>query len=211
MGRRCNNLTSQKFGRLEVLERAENDKDGNARWRCKCECGTEKRILGGSLLYGKSISCGCFKREKASERATTHGEAKTRLYAVWQSMKARCQNPKNPEFHRYGGREISICPEWENDFLAFRTWSKANGHRDGLTIDRINNDGNYTPQNCQFITRSENSKKAPRIVKYSDETIRKIREEYTGVHGQQIHLSLKFNVPRGHINRIIRNRQRINI
>ena len=85
-----------------------------------------------------------------------HGGARTRLYDCWAAMKSRCSNPKHPNYHRYGGRGITVCPEWQT-FPPFRDWALSHGYTDELTIDRVNNDGNYEPANCEWVTQSENS------------------------------------------------------
>lgn len=88
-----------------------------------------------------------------------HGDSKTRLYAIWAAMKARCLNPNHPNYSRYGGRGIKVCDEWRNSYIAFKDWALSHGYKDNLVIDRIDNDGNYKPSNVQFITRSENTSK----------------------------------------------------
>lgn len=157
-------LRGQKFGRLTVLERSGSAKDGHTMWLCLCDCGNKAVASGNNLKRGVTTSCGCFQREKASERykrigATSflkHGMAnKSRLYGVWKGMKQRCSNSKNRKYKDYGGRGISVCAEWANDFQSFYDWAMASGYRADLTIDRINNDGNYEPSNCHWATAKE--------------------------------------------------------
>ena len=144
-------ITGQTFGCWTVLE-FDCVKKVGAYWRCRCSCGTIRSVSGVALRNGKSASCGC---------QYNHGLMKKepRLYRIWKNMRYRCQKPKNDAFSAYGGRGISVCNEWER-FPAFCEWARANGYRDDLTIDRIDVDGNYEPSNCQWITKSENSKKA---------------------------------------------------
>ena len=143
-------LTGMKFGRLTVIERAESyvlPSSGKKRsqWLCECECGNRCVVQAGHLKSGHTQSCGCLNRDIVKERAT-HGESKTPLYFVWKSMRQRCKNPNNRRYRDYGGRGIDICKEWD-EFLNFKDWALKNGYKEGLTIDRINNDLGYSPSN----------------------------------------------------------------
>ena len=156
-------LSGQRFGRLIVLHRVE-DKIGNGgrrkvQYLCKCDCGQTKIIIGESLRSGRTISCGCYASESIKKRSTKHGKRYERIYSIFCDMKKRCYNKKDKRYSSYGGRGITICDEWLNDFNSFYDWSMEHGYREDLTIDRIDNDGNYEPLNCQWITRSENSTK----------------------------------------------------
>lgn len=146
-------MTGKRFGRYTVIKRVENDKHGNAVWLCRCDCGNEKNVVGRSLRSGVVVSCGCYHKDDIRVRETTHNESKTRLFHIWQKMKSRCYNAKNKFYSYYGGRGISVCDEWKDDYSAFSAWSKSNGYDDTLTIDRIDHDGNYCPQNCRWVSR----------------------------------------------------------
>ena len=149
-------LTGQTFGRLTVIERIPNKWTGGTRWLCQCKCGNTKDILARSLVSKKTTSCGCAYQ--------THGQSYTRLYRNWARMKYRCENPDDEEYHNYGGRGIKVCDEW-HDFMVFYKWAIDNGYREGLEIDRKNNNGNYEPSNCRWTTRKVQANNMRRNIK----------------------------------------------
>lgn len=161
---KLHDLSGIRFGRQVVISRAGTNKWGNATWLCLCDCGNRHVVPGGKLLSGQSTSCGCYAIEMRSKNATVHGytrRKKPRTLTIWNGMKARCLNPKSVSYSNYGARGIGICDEWLS-FKNFHEWAIANGYADNLQLDRIDNDGDYCPSNCRWVTRSENQKNTRR-------------------------------------------------
>ena len=171
-------ITGKRFGRLEVLGYAGNNKHGSALWRCKCDCGKETVVIGAMLRNGNTKSCGCMGLEKLKMgwKFQKHGGAGTRIYVIWRNMRQRCNNPKSPYYKYYGGRGISICNEWD-DFSVFEDWSLSNGYADNLTIDRINVDGNYEPSNCRWVGIKEQAANKQNTRRIGGKTIKDISRE----------------------------------
>lgn len=160
-------LTGQKFGRLTVIGIADTP-TRKTYWYCKCDCGNIKKVRSDSLQCGAIRSCGCLKKEQEAinlKDNKLHGQSHTRLYGIWQGMKKRCYNKNDKRFYRYGGRGIVVCDEQKNDFIAFQEWALNNGYADNLSIDRIDNDGNYEPSNCKWSTNKEQANNTSECVK----------------------------------------------
>lgn len=156
-------LTNQRFGRLvAIYPTKKRSKGERIIWLCHCDCGNLTEVASNNLLTGHTKSCGCLWKEwRANNKlGLKHGDARTRLYRIWKGMKARCLNSKNHAYKYYGGKGVSVCNEWINNYMAFKFWALLSGYADDLTIDKIDNRGNYEPGNCQWITQSENSKKS---------------------------------------------------
>jgi hypothetical protein len=157
-------MTGQRYGRYTVMEYAgHSNSNGQAVWVCKCSCGTIKEVVGTELRRGKCLSCGCLAEERLIKAVTTHNKCNTRIYRIYAGILQRCNNSKSDRYKNYGGRGIKVCDEWsgKDGFINFYNWSMANGYSDELSIDRIDNDGNYEPSNCRWAdakTQSNNKR-----------------------------------------------------
>lgn len=146
------NLTGMRFGKLLVLNKTELRRNGKILWECQCDCGNTCLVRSCHLISGHTKSCGCYSSEKTTQMNTTHNGTHSRFYSIWSSMKTRCNNPNSKAFDYYGGRGITVCPEWQYSFESFRNWAIMNGYSDKLTLDRINGDKGYAPENCRWAT-----------------------------------------------------------
>lgn len=165
------NLVGMKYGRLSVMERVENDKNGRVRWKCECECGNQTIVRANALRQGHIVSCGCYCREKH----TTHGGFSTRLYPIWRSMLDRCYCENHRAYKAYGDRGIKVCDEWK-DFEKFREWAVSNGYDETApkwkcTLDRIDVNSDYEPSNCRWVDMKVQgrNKRNNRLLEYNGE------------------------------------------
>lgn len=162
---RAKDLTGQRFGYLTVISRAENrvSKNGKQRvyWNCLCDCGNKVDVRTDNLTNGETFSCGCYAKRRHSEcmreiiaREPSHGMVGTRIYHIWGNMLSRCRSETNPVYYRYGGRGIHVCDEWYK-FENFYEWALSSGYDESLTLDRIDNNQGYNPDNCRWATMKE--------------------------------------------------------
>lgn len=168
-------MAGKKYGRYTVLEYVGQNKDHKAVWKCQCECGTIKNVSGKELRSGKTKSCRCYIREKSLENPALwkpkHGLSNHPLHQIWRDIKMRCDNPNMENYKHYGGRGIKMCDEWK-DFQAFYDWSMKNGYEKGLSIDRIDTNGNYSPENCRWASMKvqQNNRRNNKILTINGET-----------------------------------------
>lgn len=167
----------ERFGRLTVVKDL-------GRWHveCKCDCGAMKITNRKTLRNGDTKSCGCFHIDRIKEMFIKHGDTKTRLYRIWKTMRTRATNPNRTQAKDYVLRGITVCSEW-SDYMVFREWALKNGYADSLTLDRINNDGPYSPDNCRWITYKEQcrNKRNTHVINYNGKEYRTIKDLCIGL------------------------------
>lgn len=171
MPKRIEVKVGKEYGRLSIIKEVEQKKN-RRRFLCQCDCGNIKTIDLSKLRTGNTKSCGCLQSESRSISSRTHGLCHHPLYSVWASMKARCYNKNLPTYHCYGGRQIAICEEWL-EFVPFYEWAMGHGYRKGLTIERVENSGNYEPDNCTWIPPEQQArnKRTNKIITYNGKSM----------------------------------------
>ncbi len=171
MNKNIKDITGQTFNRLTAIEFVEC-RNGYACWRFQCSCGNQKILPGYSVRNGSVKSCGCLHHDRDFAKLKLKGDRNERglpiLYSIYTNMKYRCNNPNIPEYSNYGGRGIKVCDEWSHDYDAFYDWAMSNGYSKDLTLDRINNDGDYSPSNCRWATKivQQNNTRANIFLEY---------------------------------------------
>lgn len=168
--KRRKDLTGKRFGRLVAISyTTRKTKNGTeVLWRCRCDCGNEVTVTLGKLVSGHTKSCGCYRSDVCHSKKVIKND---RIYSIWTNMKQRCKNKNIINYKNYGARGISVCKEWDESFDLFYEWSMDNGYRDDLTLDRIDNDGDYCPENCRWVTYlvQQNNKRSNHYIKYKGE------------------------------------------
>lgn len=184
MGKKLN-LIGQKFGMLTVIQEAGYNSSKRIRWLCRCDCGKYHYSTTLDLRNGDCVSCGCQKSERIGNYQRKHGDSGTKIYRIWKHFRGRCNNPNDSAYGRYGGRGIKVCKEWDNlndGFANFKNWAYSNGYDPNLTLDRIDNDGNYEPSNCRWANRTTQARNRSitRKVDFNGNTItiKELSEQY---------------------------------
>lgn len=177
-------IAGQRYGKLTVIQRAENHITSGGypvtMWMVRCDCGNVKVVRGSDLKAGRIHSCGCMIKEDPVARK--HGGSGTKLYKIYHGMRSRCYNPKNKDYQHYGAKGVIIAPAWST-FQEFQKWAVENGYRDGLSIDRIDVDGNYSPDNCRWVEMREQHDNTTRTIRLTCNGVTKTIGEWASEIG----------------------------
>lgn len=198
-------LVGQKFGRLKPIKVVGKANSHGVLWLCQCDCGRGKVVRSGYLAKG-TTSCGCYRRELSVDQAKKMGEGNVKhgksrrtdthpLFYVWCGMRGRCKYPSHISYKTYGAKGIRVCEEWE-DFPTFYEWAIANGWEKGLAIDRIDPNGDYCPENCQFIAQAENNRRQKRTIWIEHNGERKTIPQWAEVTGIK-HATIRYRYNKG--------------
>lgn len=171
----------QKFGKLTVIEPVY--KNDRWLWRCRCECGNETIAWPNLLIRGKQKSCHCGKSKTFHEMKYIHGESHTRLNNIWSGMKKRCDNKNSISYNLYGGRGIKYCKEW-SEYIPFKNWALENGYNDDMTLERIDVNGNYCPENCKWVTIDEQAKNKRNTIRLEIDGVTKCLKDWCEIYGK---------------------------
>lgn len=198
-------IIGQRFSKLVVLSRLGSSADRRATWHCKCDCGKQTIAVTSALRNGNKQSCGCLVF--APSWRVKHGMTKTKIYKVWSDMIRRCENPRAQNYRNYGARGITICSRWRDSFEAFL--EDMGLPEPGLSLDRINTDGDYEPSNCRWATDAEQTQNR-RVCKLNPERVRQIRERIAAGE-RPVALAREFDVYPETIRNVIRGHRWVNV
>lgn len=187
-------LAGMRFGRLTVIRFACREKR-TTKWACRCDCGSERIVHSHSLMRGRTTSCGCYNREQSGSRFKKHGMKHTREFNIWVLAKQRCFNPKSTAYKNYGGRGITMSEEWRHDFVRF--YGDMGPCPPGMTIERVDNDGNYESGNCVWTTREQQNRNTRMTVRIT--------------HDGETHTLAEWSVKTGINLRTLRSRRRLGL
>lgn len=197
-------IVGQRFGNLTVVSFSHIDKNHKSHWNCQCDCGNSVVLQKSNFAQGNTVSCGCYRRKNTTRIKKTHGKSKTRLYNIYRGMRARCFNHNSEKYKLYGGRGITICNEWmgKDGFECFYAWAVKNGYSDNLSIDRIDNNGDYSPQNCRWATAKEQALNTRVNTKYYGYGLRLSGAEWAsalGIHKTTFYRRIKRGIDVEHM------------
>lgn len=176
MSKSIGDISNVRFGKLTALRRSDQVRKGSVLWDCACDCGNYLVVAATKLSSGHTTSCGCYRAANLLAIRTKHGRAGTPTYRSWKEMRQRCNNPNSTQYKWYGARGIKVCERWES----FDAFLEDMGERpSGMTIDRIDNDKDYEPNNCRWLTHVEQVRKQSRL-KLTMESAQALREDHSG-------------------------------
>jgi hypothetical protein len=173
-----NDLSGQRFGRLVASKDVGSSPHKIRMWLCKCDCGAESTVASSDLRSGHTRSCGCYNIDRIQERNFKHGSCFTRLHKTWTNMKSRCYTRSATRFSEYGGRGITVCKEWKDDFSSFRLWAESTGYTEKMTIERREVNGNYVPDNCIWIPLPEQSRNTTKTIAIEINGVTRLQSEW---------------------------------